>query len=257
MAKYQNAYRNEADATEEVTSTEEQTVNAPQESEEATFKKRYGDLRRHMQQTLAQKDQEMEKIRGQLDQATRQQIKFPKTEQEVEQWSKKYPDVAKIIDTIAQKRVQEALAIGEKKLAKVTELEQRIQKEKAEAELRQIHPDFDNIRADRGFHEWVMVQPQWVQDALYKNSTDAKAAARAIDLYKGDKGIKRKRKASSQDAAKSVGRNSGSTPSTGRARFTESQVSKMSAKEYEQNEEAILDSIRQGTFEYDLTGGAR
>lgn len=257
MAKYQNAYRNEADATEEVTSVEEQTVNEPQESEEATFKKRYGDLRRHMQQTLAQKDQEMEKIRSQLDQATRQQIKFPKTEEEVEQWSKKYPDVAKIVDTIAQKRVQEALAIGEKKLAKVTELEQRIQKEKAEAELRQMHPDFDNIRADRGFHEWVMVQPQWVQDALYKNSTDAKAAARAIDLYKADKGIKRKRKASSQDAAKSVGRNSGSTPSTGRARFTESQVSKMSAKEYEQNEEAILDSIRQGTFEYDLTGGAR
>jgi len=257
MAKYQNAYRNEADATEEVTSTEEQNVNEPQESEEATFKKRYGDLRRHMQQTLAQKDQEMEKIRGQLDQATRQQIKFPKTEEEVEQWSKKYPDVAKIVDTIAQKRVQEALAIGEKKLAKVTELEQRIQKEKAEAELRQMHPDFDNIRADRGFHEWVMVQPQWVQDTLYKNSTDAKAAARAIDLYKADKGIKKKRKASSQDAAKSVGRNSGSTPSTGRARFTESQVSKMSAKEYEQNEEAILDSIRQGTFEYDLTGGAR
>jgi uncharacterized protein YecA (UPF0149 family) len=260
MARYQGAYREDADDTQ--TLSEEQTVNenhqtSEPEGEESTFKKRYGDLRRHMQQTLAQKDQEMAQIREQLDKATRQQIKFPKTEEEVAAWSKKYPDVAKIVDTIAQKRVQEALAIGEKKLAKIGELEQRIAKEKAEAELRSFHPDFDNIRADRAFHDWVEAQPQWVQDSLYKNSTDAKAAARAIDLYKADKGIKKKRQTSNSEAARSVGRSSGSAPSTGRSRFTESQVAKMTPKEYEKNEDAILDSIRQGTFEYDLTGGAR
>lgn len=259
MAKYQGSYREDLDKEETLVqeSVQQQQEEGQPDSEESTFKKRYGDLRRHMQQTIEQKEREMEQMRTQLEQATRQQIKFPKTEEEVKQWSQKYPDVAKIIDTIAQKRVQEALAIGEKKLEKVQRLEQQIVKEKAENELKRLHPDFDGIRADRKFHMWVNEQPQYVKDALYKNNTDARAAARAIDLYKADMGIKKKRGKSTQDAAQSMSRFSNTVPNTGKARFTESQVSKMSAREYEKNEDAILDSIRQGTFEYDLTGGAR
>ena len=36
---------------------------------------------------------------------------------------KKYPDVAKIVDTIAQKRANEALRIGEERLKKVEQFE--------------------------------------------------------------------------------------------------------------------------------------
>jgi len=260
MAKYQGAYREDVYKEEPV---KEQNVNQQETDEnenpeEASFKKRYGDLRRHMQSSMQQKDAQLQKMQEQLAQATRQQIKFPKTEEEVAAWSQKYPDVAKIIDTIAQKRVQEALAIGEQELNKVKQLEVKLNREKAEKELREAHPDFDKIRSDKDFHDWVMEQPQYVQDALYKNNTDARAAARAIDLYKADRGIKRRRKATSEDAARPVGRVSGSqAPVSGRARFSESQVQKMSAREYEANEDAILDSMRNGTFEYDLSGGAR
>ena len=226
------------------------------DSEESTFKKRYGDLRRHMQQSMAQKDAELKKMQEQLAQATRKQIKFPKTEQEVAEWSQKYPDVAKIIDTIAQKRVQEAMAIGERELSKVKQLETRLEREKAEKALRDAHPDFDTLRKSKDFHDWVAEQPEYVKDALYKNETDARAAARAIDLYKADRGI-RKKKATTGDAARSVGRSSSSSPSTGRARFKESAVAKMSAAEYEKNEEAIFQSMKDGTFEYDLSGAAR
>jgi hypothetical protein len=34
-------------------------------------------------------------------------------------------------------------------------------------------------------------------------------------------------------------------------------VEKMSPREYEANEDAILDSMRNGSFEYDISGGAR
>jgi hypothetical protein len=154
--------------------------------------------------------------------------------------------------------VQEALAIGEQELNKVKQLEVKLNRENAEKELREAHPDFDKIRSDKDFHDWVMEQPQYVQDALYKNNTDARAAARAIDLYKADRGIKRRRASGSQDAAKSVGRtSSANAPVSGRARFSESQVQKMSAREYEANEDAILDSMRNNTFEYDLSGCAR
>jgi uncharacterized protein YecA (UPF0149 family) len=261
MAKYQGAYRNEADAEENVQDSvqeNQQAANVNADPDEGTFKKRYGDLRRHMQQSIQQKDAALNKMQEQLAQATRQQIKFPKTEEEVASWSQKYPDVAKIIDTIAQKRVQEALAIGEQELNKVKQLEVKSNREKAEKELRDAHPDFDKIRASKDFHDWVMEQPQYVQDALYKNNTDARAASRAIDLYKADKGIKRNRKANPQDAARSVGRtSSANAPVSGRARFTESQVQKMSPREYDANEDAILESMRNNSFVYDISGGAR
>jgi hypothetical protein len=39
--------------------------------------------------------------------------------------------------------------------------------------------------------------------------------------------------------------------------YTESQIAKMSAKEYENQEEAITNAIRSGKFIYDLSGSAR
>jgi hypothetical protein len=83
------------------------------------------------------------------------------------------------------------------------------------------------------------------------------AAARAIDLYKADTG---KRKSSSKkSAAQAVGRSTSAAPAaTGKAKFSESQVARMSDREYEANEEAILQAMRtEGAFTYDMTGGAR
>ena len=39
--------------------------------------------------------------------------------------------------------------------------------------------------------------------------------------------------------------------------FSESQVHKMTAIEYEKNSDAIMEAIRAGKFTYDMTGGAR
>lgn len=257
MAKYQGAYRSHLD-DDEPTVAQDATPHTEEVGgdEDSSFKKRYGDLRRHMQQSMQQKDREMEELKEQLAQATRKQLKFPKTEAEVNEWVKKYPDVAAIVDTIAQKRAMEALQVGEQKMSKLKDLEKRLEREKAEQELLKLHPDFLEIRSDKAFHAWVSEQPSWVQDALYKNETDARAAGRAIDLYKADTG-KRTRK-TSNDAAKAVGRTTTSAaPTGGKMRFSESQIAKMSSREYEANEEAIAESIRSGSFEYDLSGAAR
>ena len=135
------------------------------------------------------------------------------------------------------------------------QLETKLTKKEAEQNLLKIHPDFGEIRQDAGFHEWVALQPIYIQDALYKNNTDARAASRAIDLYKSDQG---KTKKSTKGAAQAVGRTSSSTPSAGgRASFSESQINDMTDKEFEQNEEAIHEAMRNNRFDYDLTGGAR
>ena len=203
---------------------------------------------------MSEKDREVQQMKQQLASATKQQIRFPTSQKEVADWVKKYPDVANIIDTIAQKRSLEALAMGEKRMEGLKKLEGEISRGKAENLLRKAHPDFDKIRANPAFHKWAKVQPKYIQDALYKNSNDPHAAARAIDLFKADLGAR----GSNKSAAASVGRSPTAAPSGGtRARFKESQVDAMTSVEFEKNEDAILESIKRGEFEYDMSGAAR
>ena len=259
MAKYRRVEEDDNGLTysEELAQQQQAQTGGPEpvDAEDATYKKRYGDLRRHSHQLLQQKDQEVAQMKAQLETAAKGQIRFPKTDEEIDQWSKKYPDVAKIVDTIARKRAGEALAEGEKRMAGLRQLETKLTRKEAEQQLVQLHPDFNQIRQDPSFHEWVAMQPKYIQDALYKNNTNANEAARAIDLYKADTG---KRKTRSKSAAQAVGRTSSSAPSTQqRGTFSESQIEAMTDSEFSKNEEAIKEAVRNGSFTYDRTGAAR
>jgi len=223
--------------------------------EEDGWQKRYSDLRRHTQQQLNQSQQSIAAMQSQLDAATRSQIKFPKTDEEIDAWSAKYPEVSKIVDTIARKRAGEALEEGEKRFAHLNDIETKLNRKEAEQQLVKAHPDFAEIRNSKDFHDWVAEQPLNIQDSLYKNNTDARSAARSIDLFKADM---KKSKKTGQGAASAVPRGSNiSAPSNGRATFSESQVERMSIDEYEANEAAIDEARRTGKFSYDVSGGAR
>ena len=233
----------------------------PKNAEEKTFKKRYGDLRRHSQEKEREFKKELDNLKFQLEKATKQEIRLPKSEEELETWAKDYPDVAKIIETIAIKKAKEQSLQLEEKIKKIDEMSAEALKDKAEAELMKIHPDFADIRNSDDFHEWADEQPKWVQDALYENSEDARSAARAIDLYKSDRNISKSDKSkSAKSAAKAVETKSEkTTPSTNidAKRILESEVQKMSAEEYEKNSDTIMEAIRSGNFVYDISGSAR
>jgi len=227
-------------------------------AEEKTFKKRYGDLRRHTQQLQEQHTNDIRKLQEQIESLTKKQVKLPKSDEELEEWSEKYPDVAKIVETIATKKALEAREDVEKRLKYVDELQTKVTLEKAEAELEKLHPDFAEIRADEAFHQWVADQPKWIQSALYENDNDPRAAAKAIDLYKLET-KQTKPKTNTKDAAKSVKRSSrAEEPKTqDRNVWSESRVKSLTAKEWDRYEEAISESVANGTFVYDLTGAAR
>jgi len=231
----------------------------PANAEERSFKKRYGDLRRHQQQKEKEYEDRIKTLEQQLSQSTKQEIKLPTSDEDLDRWAAKYPDVAAIVETIAIKKAKEQSAELELRVKAVDEMRETAAREKAEAELLKLHPDFRDIRDSDDFHDWADEQPKWVQDALYENDNDARSAARAIDLYKADRGLNKK-KASSKDAARSVNtRNERSKPqsdSMGNA-IRESEVQKMSAQEYERNSDAIMEAIRTGNFIYDLSGSAR
>lgn len=245
------------------TETSEETDDGPEpaSAEERTFKKRYGDLRRHSQKKESELQQQIDELRTQLEASTKKEIQYPKSESELEAWMEKYPDVAQIVETIAMKKAHEQAAEFENKFKAIDEMKSEAMREKAEAELMRLHPDFEEIRDTDDFHNWVEDQPKWVQDALYDNDTDAVSAARAIDLYKADMGITTKKKSSKdKDAAKAIGtRSERSTPEGDESKsfIKESDVARMSAQQYEKMADEIAEAIRTGKFIYDLSGSAR
>ena len=245
-------------------------ASAPEKGEEATkedenlskeelsFKKRYGDLRRHMASKDKETEERIKALEDQLSKATRNELVLPKSDDEIAAWAKKYPDVAGIVETIADKKARERSTDLDKRMKDIEKMRVDAVKEKAEAELMKLHPDFIDIREDDKFHDWADEQPKWVQDALYENVDDAKSVARVIDLYKIDAGIKAK-KSDGKSAASAVNTRSKTTPTSDDSNnnWRESQIEKMSDKEYAKNQESIMEAMRTGKFVYDLSGAAR
>ena len=232
----------------------------PSNAEEKTFKKRYGDLRRHNQEKEKQFQEQLDALKGQLDKATKKEMKLPKSDADINEWAKEYPDVAAIVETIAMKKAKEQSDSLTARLKEIDERDANSVKEKAEVELLRLHPDFSDIRESDDFHDWAEEQPKWVQNALYENDNDAKSAARAIDLYKGDRGIgKTKAKSDDAGAAKAISTKSKTSVSENvkGVSYRESVVEKMSAQEYEKKADDIMEAIRSGNFVYDVSGNAR
>jgi len=242
---------------EKVEATKEEVEDKDLSREEQSFKKRYGDVRRHMQQ----KEKEWEeKLAAMENRLTDENIRPPKSDEDIESWAAKYPDVASIVETIAAKKAQEMFNKADDRLQKLDAKEAEISRSSAEDDIRKAHSDFDKLREADEFHDWVDEQPKWVQNALYENSDDADSVIRVIDLYKVDNGMTKSDYATNRkNAAKTVKKGSRTKVEADQSAgsYTESQISKMSAKDYEKQEEAITAAIRSGKFIYDLSGSAR
>jgi len=241
------------EATEEEAEVEDKDLSR----EEKSFKKRYGDVRRHMQQKEKEWEEKFIALEARLGQ---ENIRPPKSDEDIETWAAEFPDVASIVETIAAKKAQEMFNKAEDRLQRLDAKEAEMSRSTAEQDIRTSHPDFDKLREADNFHDWVDEQPKWVQDALYENSDDAASVIRVIDLYKVDNGMTKsdyaaKRKAAAGTVKKASKAKIDAEETAGS--FTESQIAKMSAQEYEKQEEEITNAIRTGKFIYDLSGNAR
>ena len=224
-------------------------------AEERSFKKRYGDIQRHMATKEKEWQSRIERLEGQLDKATKNELVLPKSKEDIQAWTSKYPDVAGIVEAIAEQKANERTLELDGRLKEVEAMRSSAKKEKAEAQLISLHPDFESIRSDDAFHEWAEEQPKVVQDALYENIDDVKSVARVIDLYKSDKGIKSNKPSPDRGAAsavKSRGRTVVDSEESSRS-LSESMVNKMSLKEYEKRQDEIMDAMRSGKFIYDMS----
>ena len=249
-------------AQQDMSSEEKADNETPDTAEERSFKKRYGDLRRHQQEQKSDFEEQIKSLKGELKSTSTGDMELPSTEEEIAEWASKYPQVANIMQTMALKAAKDQNETLSSRMKEIDDLQLSANKGKAEAKLLQIHPDFEEIREQDEFHDWVDAQPKWVQDSLYHNEADATSAARAIDLYKLDAGITKKNKAkkgNSRGAAQEVSSRGGSSPTegSGEQQFLESDVAAMTINIYEENQDAIAKAMRSGNFIYDVSGKAR
>ena len=126
--------------------------------------------------------------------------------------------------------------------------------------IKESHSDFDKLRDSDEFHNWADEQPKWVKDALYENSDDPASVVRVIDLYKIDNGLTNNDKKTKRRAAASTVTKRSKTQIDAEGisnSISESEVAKMSAKEFEERSDEITKAMRSGKFIYDMSGNAR
>jgi len=249
-----------SDTQQEETSeeTEAQEDNDSElNAEEKSFKKRYGDIRKH----LASKEKEwQEKFDALENKSKREGIVPPKSDEDIEKWASEYPDVAGIVETIAAKKAQEMFNKAESRLQELDEAHSEAQRIKSENVIRKSHEDFDDLRQSDQFHNWADEQPKWVKDALYENMDDPASVVRVIDLFKIDNGMTLAAKKQSKKAAASTvakGTRTSVDAKGVQGQIKESDVARMSSKEFEEMQDKINEAMRNGKFVYDMSGSAR
>ena len=238
----------DTDASEETAEKSETKATPiaerPAKAEDRVFKKRYDDLKKHYDSTINKHKEELTSLRTQLESSTKQFVP-PKSKEELEAWRKEYPDVYDMVETIAINKATTQTADLENKYKDLQLQQEQIAKEKAEVELLKIHPDFNDIRTKDEFHQWAEKQDPTIQGWLYENTSNAKLAARAIDLYKMDVGqsklTKKEEKDVKKEAAKAISKTKKATDSDipKKKVWTASEISKLKPHEFEKFEKEI------------------
>lgn len=215
------------------------------------YKKRYDDLKRHYDSKLNEFKQREQEL---LDQAREGQVKYtpPKSEEELNEFKQKYPDVYDVVETVANMQSESRAKGLEEKIKLLQEREQELVRLDAEKELKSRHPDFDDIRNSDDFHDWAKAQPESIQNWIYKNAGDPEAASRALDLFKSDMGMnspKKKSSAGSKRKASAADMVSAKTTSVEPQQakvWTEKEILSLSPAEFDKLEKEIDKAWEEG-----------
>lgn len=213
------------------------------------YKKRYDDLKKHYDSKLNEfkiREQEL------LNEASsnRPAYQAPKTEEELEEFKTKYPDVFEVVETVAHMQSESKAKVLEERLSQLQEREAQMLRQSAEERLMEKHPDFNEIRNSDDFHAWAKEQPQSIQDWIYDNSDNPDLASRALDLFKKDVGIeaapKKTTSKKTKSAADMVSTKTTSVEPKSEKVWSEREIAAMSMDEFDKHEAEISEAMQQG-----------
>ena len=219
------------------------------------YKKRYDDLKKHYDGRVNSFKSREEELLAEI-RTNRPKYKAPKSAEEIEAFKKEYPDVYGVVETVAHLRSSKETEDLKQEIKGLKELNQTVNKEKAEARLARLHPDFEEIRESDDFHNWAEGQPEAIKGWVYGNATNAELASRAIDLFKQDTGKSKSKPELSGDlvaASEMVKvKNSKEIGYGSKKIWTRSQIAAMSQSEFDKNEKSITDAMSEGRVINDM-----
>ena len=236
----------------EATQTDAVPEDVDTKYKKVDYKKRYDDMKRHYDSKLIEWKAKKEQLEARVEATAPKTV--PKTPEELATFKEEHPDVYGIVESVAHQKAQEQLEAVTKEIEALRERETQTLMQKAQLELERLHPDFHEISATEEFHEWAEVQPKAIQEWIYENPTDSSLAARAIDLYKKDKGInsdaqKKVTKATPKvaDPAEAVLVKDSVNPTSGEKKvWTTSEIDRLSVAQFETNQEELDNAFREG-----------
>ena len=226
-----------------------------QDAKEHDWKKRYSDLKsyhdRKNNEWLQQNELTEAKLKLAEQKASAPQ-NLPKSQEELEEFKKEYPDVYDVVETVSRLQANASVKEVEDRIESLRKAEREAQIRTAEKELLSVHPDFLEIKSDSKFLEWLEEQPKSISDGVYKNRTDSKWAARVIDLYKSDTNVGQKKRGrpskANVDAARAVTKTerAATTGESEKKIWTSSEIARLKPHEFEAIEKEIDKANREG-----------
>jgi hypothetical protein len=198
----EEAKQDETDTSQEATPKGESFVETKEE-DGTVYKKRYDDLKRHYDKKLEEWKKEREGLEA-ANKVSDTGVEVPTTPEEITEFKQKYPDVYKVVESVASMQAEQRAGDLRGEIDSLKKREEDLIVQSAYKELTTLHPDFNEIKTDEKFLEWLDQQPQSISDGIYKNNKDARWASRVLDLYKADVGIKKEPRKTNKSAAQAV-----------------------------------------------------
>ena len=241
----------EHDESDEI-EAEKQEIEASKDKpyKQPNYKKRYDDLKAHYDSRLNEfKARERELIQEAV--ANRPEYKAPKSPEELEKFKNEYPDVYEVVESVAHMQSENQVAELQTRLDAMQNRETETLKREAEKDLREKHPDFDEIRNSDEFQDWANLQPEAIKDWIFNNPNDATLASRALDLFKKDIGLEvtqptSNSKQTAQSAADMISTKTTTVEPNQQKVWSEREIAAMSVSEFDKFEEEISNAMQEG-----------
>ena len=216
------------------------------------YKKRYDDLKRYYDRKLGDWNTKEGDLKAQL-QANRPKYTPPKSEEELNAFKKDYPDIYGVVETVSHLQSQTEMKGLQEEVSSLKKANTALSQREAQLELSKLHPDFNEIKESDDFHNWADSQPMEIKSWIYENNSNGRLAARAVDLYKKDRGLGLDKKTTTEKQPRNEGadllvktKEQIGQPTDQQVFFKTSDINKMSVDEFAKYEKDIMLAQKEG-----------
>ena len=216
------------------------------------YKKRYDDLKRYYDRKLGDWTTKEGDLKAQLKE-NRPKYSPPKSEEELKIFKEEYPDIYGVVETVSHLQSRNEMTSLQEEVESLKKKNDSLAAREAQLELSRLHPDFGDIKESDDFHSWADEQPNEIKSWIYENNNNGKLAARAVDLYKKDRGLVLDKKTTIGKHSKNEGadllvktKEQIGQPTDQQVIFKKSDINKMSENEFMKYEKDILIAQREG-----------